>query len=76
MVSNNAHSLSTLLPPWRYCFLVLYAADWPHVRFLGSYYAQPNGTCCYVLVLLPERTGHSHLVEGMDYSSPNPPVCY
>jgi len=43
---------------------------------MGANYAQLDGPCCYVLVLLPERARYSHLVEGMDHSSSDYPIRY
>ncbi len=76
MIANHKRSLPTLLSSWRYGFLVLYPANRPYVRLLGSHYPEPDGPCRYVLVLLPERAGHSHMVEGMDYSSSDPSIRY
>lgn len=42
---------------------------------MGAHHAEPDGARCYVLVLLPERARYSHLVEGVDYSSPDNSVC-
>jgi hypothetical protein len=43
---------------------------------MGSHCPQLDGARGHVLVLLPERKGYQDLVEGMDHSSPDHPVCH
>lgn len=38
---------------------------------MGTYNLEFDRTCRHVLVLLPSCEGDSHLVEGMDYQTPN-----
>ena len=41
---------------------------------MGAHRLELDGPRCHVLVLLPERAWHSHLVEGVDHPSPNHPI--
>lgn len=69
-------SLPPLLPPRRDSSSLLYTIDWFDFSIMGSHYTELDGPRCDVLVLFPECARHPHLVEGMDHSSPDHPVCH
>ena len=75
-LSANIGSLFALLSSWRDCFPLLYPIDWTYRGFVGTYNLEFDRTCRHVLVLLPSCEGDSHLVEGMDYQTPNHTVHY
>lgn len=69
-------SLPPLLPPRSHCPSLLHSIDRFDLGLMGSYHPELDGTRCHVLVLLPERSWHQDLVEGVDHPSPNHPICY
>lgn len=76
MCPNIFGSLPSYIPPRRYCSALLHTIDWLDFGFLGPYRFEPNGPRCHVLVLLPERTRHQNLVEGVDHPSSNHSIRY
>lgn len=72
--ANICRSLPPLLPPRRNCPSLLHSIDWLDICIVGSNHSQLDGSCCYVLVLLPECPRYPNLVEGMDHPSSNHPI--
>jgi hypothetical protein len=63
-----------VLPPWRNRPPLVYPAHWLHSSVLGPDHLESDSACGHVLVLLPERTWHPHLVEGVNHPSADHPV--
>jgi hypothetical protein len=74
-MTDGKPSLPSLLPSSRYCTLVLLATRRSYPSIMGSNYAQPLCARRYVLVLFPERSWRSHLVEGMDHPPSDCAIC-
>lgn len=69
------NSLPALLSPPSNSIALLHAIDWQYFGFLGPHYTEPDSARCDVLVLLPERSWYSGLLEGMDHTSSDRSVC-
>jgi hypothetical protein len=70
----NPNSFPPHLPPRRDCPPLLHSAHRTHTRLMARHYPQPGGSRCHVLVLLPERARHSHLVEEVHHRRPDYPI--
>jgi hypothetical protein len=67
----NFDSLPPHLPPRRDRSPLLHPAHWSHSRLMACHHPQLGSSRRHVLVLLPERAWHSHLVEEVHYRWPN-----
>ena len=71
---EEASHLPSYVSPRRNCPTHLYAARGFDFSLVGPHYAELDCSCCYVLVLLPIRTGGSHLVEEIYHHASNSPI--
>jgi len=67
-------SLPPHLPPRRDRSALLHPAHRPHTRLMARHHPQLGCPRRHVLVLLPERARHSHLVEEVHHRWPNHPI--
>lgn len=70
------NSFSTYLPSRCNSITMLHSIDWHHCCFVGSYRPQPTRTCRHVLVLFPKLSWCARVVEEMDYTVANRPICH
>jgi len=68
------YSPPPLLPSPSNCTPLLHSIVRTYLSFMGSNYLEPFCSCCYVLVLFPERTGNPCFLETMDYALSDRPI--